>query len=57
MLKRYYALGGRKVVYGSDAHGEEIIAYHFEKAVKMLKEIGFTHQTIPCKGRELKIPL
>lgn len=57
VLKRYYALGGRKVVYGSDAHGEEVIGYRFSEVVKMLKEIGFTHQTIPCNGRELKIPL
>lgn len=57
VLKRYYALGGRKVVYGSDAHGEEVIAYHFDKVTKMLKEIGFTHQTLPCNGRELKILL
>ncbi len=56
-LKRYYALGGRKVVYGSDAHGVEVIAYQYEKATKMLKEIGFTHQTIPYKGEEICIPL
>lgn len=57
VLKRYFELGGTKVVYGSDAHGEEIIAHHFEKVTKALKQIGFTHQTVPCNGREIKILL
>ena len=57
VLKRYYQLGGRKVVYGSDAHGPEVIGYNACNVIKMLKEIGFTHQTIPYKGKEIYVEL
>lgn len=57
ILKRYYALGGRKISYASDAHAVEKVAYCRDEAVKSLKEIGFTHITVPCKGEYIKVEL
>ena len=57
ILERYYALGGRKICFGSDAHDRERIAEKHEQAVALLKEMGFTHFTVPCKGEEIKIEL
>ncbi len=56
-LERYYALGGRKVSYGSDAHIVDSVAHDRDKAVAILKEIGFTHITVPCKGEYVKVEL
>lgn len=56
-LERYYALGGRNVSYGSDAHMATSVANGRDKAVEMLKEIGFTHITVPCKGEYVKVEL
>ncbi|MBO4940462.1 MAG: histidinol-phosphatase HisJ family protein [Clostridia bacterium] len=57
LLERYFALGGRKVSFGSDAHDPSRIAENYEKACAMAKEIGFTHFTVPCKGEHIKIEL
>lgn len=42
VLKRYHALGGRKITIGSDAHKPEHIAYDFEKLKGYLAECGFS---------------
>lgn len=57
ILKRYYALGGRKVSYGSDAHGEDRLCDKREEVVTLLKEIGFTAITVPCKGEHIEVKL
>ena len=57
ILERYFALGGRKICFGSDTHNGERIAENYEKACALLKEIGFTYLTLPCKGEEIKIEL
>ena len=57
VLKKYYELGGRKVSFGSDAHFVERIADKREEVVEMLKEIGFTHFTIPFRGEHIKVEL
>ncbi len=57
ILERYYALGGRLVSYASDAHIATSITSSREKAVELLKEIGFTHITVPCKGEYIKVEL
>lgn len=57
LLERYFALGGRKISFGSDAHDVGRIAEHYEEASAMAKEIGFTHFTLPCKGEEIKIKI
>jgi histidinol-phosphatase (PHP family) len=56
-LKRYYALGGRQISFGSDAHDETRILDKWEKAVETLKKIGFTYLTVPNKGEYIKIEL
>ncbi len=57
ILERYYALGGRKISYGSDAHNVGRIADGREEVVQMLKEIGFTYLTVPFKGEHIKVGL
>lgn len=43
ILKRYYNMVGRAITIGSDAHKADSVAFSFDEAIKMLKEIGFTH--------------
>ena len=57
LLERYFALGGRLISYGSDAHSADSILKGREEGVAMLKEIGFTHITVPCKGEYVKVEL
>lgn len=57
ILERYYALGGRNVSYASDAHQKSSILRGREEIVKELKEIGFTHLTVPCRGEKIKVEL
>ncbi len=42
VLKRYFELGGRRITLGSDAHTADRLCDHFDKAVRVLKDIGFT---------------
>ena len=48
---------GRKVSYGSDAHGINRLADKREEVVAMLKEIGFTYITVPCRGEHIKVEI
>lgn len=57
LVKRYFALGGRLISYGSDAHEVGRIAEKRELIVKTLKEIGFTHLTLPFRGEYIKLEL
>lgn len=57
IVRRYFALGGRNISYASDAHGIERIGDKREETVNLLKEIGFTHITVPCKGEYIKLEL
>lgn len=57
ILERYFALGGRKVSFGSDAHGAGRICEQFLEISQILKEIGFTHFTLPFRGEHIKIDL
>ena len=57
LLKRYYDLGGRKICFGSDAHFPERIAEKWDETIATLKEIGFTHLTLPFRGEEIKIDI
>ncbi len=56
-LKRYFALGGRKISYGSDAHGVARIGEKREEVVAALKEIGFTYLTLPFRGEHIKVEI
>ena len=57
LVRHYYELGGRKISYGSDAHGCVRIADKREEVVAALKEIGFTHITVPCRGEHIKVEI
>ncbi len=57
VLKRYFALGGRAVSYGSDAHGPAFLCQNRGRAVEALKEIGFTHLTVPLRGEFITVPI
>ena len=57
ILQRYYDLGGRKISYASDAHFVSRIADKREEVVALLKEIGFTYVTVPCKGEHIKVEI
>ena len=57
ILARYFALGGRKVSFASDAHGVEQICAKRDIVCAALKAIGFTHITVPDCGREIVVPL
>ena len=57
ILARYFALGGRKVSFASDAHGVEQICARRDIVCAALKAIGFTHITVPDCGREIFVPL
>ncbi len=56
ILRRYYALGGRKISYGSDSHHGELCK-DYEKICALLKSIGFTHFSVFDKHREIKVPI
>ena len=57
MLRRYYQLGGRKISFASDAHNTPRIMEKREQIVALLKEIGFTYITVPCKGEHIKVEI
>lgn len=55
ILERYFALGGRKISFASDAHDPSRIAEGYAQAIALLKEIGFPYLTVPCKGEYIQI--
>lgn len=57
IVKRYFALGGRKISFGSDAHLKTRVADKFDEVTAKLKEIGFTHLTVPCRGEHIKVEI
>lgn len=57
IIERYFALGGRKVSYGADAHLISQQLANRDEVVKTLKEIGFTYITVPCKGEHIKVEI
>ncbi len=57
VLERYFALGGRKVSYASDAHDTSRILDGREKVVAALKKVGFAHITVPVCGKHILIEL
>ncbi len=50
ILERYFSLGGRKVLFGSDAHDAFRIADKREQVSAALSKIGFTRLTVPVRG-------
>ncbi|MBQ8658021.1 MAG: histidinol-phosphatase HisJ family protein [Clostridia bacterium] len=57
ILERYFALGGRKVSFGSDAHYVSRVMDKWEEAIALLKEIGFTYLTVPCRGEHIEVEI
>lgn len=57
ILERYFELGGRMVSFASDAHDTTRIADRRDIVVAALKKVGFTHLTIPDKGRYLQLEI
>lgn len=57
ILERYYALGGTRVSYASDAHGKGRIMDKREEVVSALKEIGFEYITVPVCGKYVEVPV
>ena len=46
ILERYFALGGRLITLGSDAHRGAALAQSFADTAAMLQRIGFTHYAV-----------
>jgi len=57
ILARYAALGGRRVVVGSDAHRPGDVAHGFEEAEAVLRRAGFTEVTGFENGRPYGVPV
>jgi histidinol-phosphatase (PHP family) len=57
LLARYYALGGRKVSFASDAHAPDRIIEKRDVVVNALKEIGFSFITVPVCGEYIEVEL
>jgi histidinol-phosphatase (PHP family) len=45
-LKQYYQAGGRTVVFGSDAHAADDIGSNFDKALKIVTDLGFEYYAV-----------
>lgn len=57
VLKRYRLLGGKRITLGSDAHRPEHIAWDFDTAAAILRELGFSHYTVFKNRVPQEIPL
>ena len=57
ILARYYKLGGRKIVFGSDGHYTEFVAYEMERAHRLARDIGFTRHSVWIDGQERQFSL
>ena len=57
IIERYFELGGKLISYASDAHHTARIVDKRETVMATLKEIGFTHVTVPCKGEYIKVEI
>lgn len=56
-VKRFRALGGKYVTYGSDAHYAEHIGAGLDAAYDMMREAGFTHFTFFQQRTPLQMPI
>lgn len=55
IVERYYALGGRKVTFSSDAHTASRLGANYDKCVTVLKNIGFDGFTIVQNGKQILV--
>lgn len=57
ILRRYFALGGRRVTLGSDAHRPDAVASGFADAAAMLRRVGFTEYAVYRRRERVAFPL
>lgn len=57
LLALYHSRGGRRVCLGSDAHKPQRIAQHFDKALAILRRVGFTDLTLPTRDKIITYPI
>ncbi len=57
LLTEYYALGGRLITVGSDAHTAEDLGKGIEETIAMLKKIGFTEVSYFVKRNRKSVTL
>lgn len=57
ILKRYRELGGELITIGSDAHKPEHLAYDFDRAEKLLLDLGFRYYAVYEEQKPVLLPL
>lgn len=57
LLKRYFALGGRRLTLATDAHRTEYLGYRMHDLEQTVKEIGFTELTYFRKHQPYTVQL
>lgn len=56
LLKRYYALGGRRITLSTDAHTTQYLAYRMNDLEQMARDAGFTEAVYYEKHRPIAMP-
>ena len=57
ILERYYALGGRKITFSSDAHVPSDVGAKYPLAAQVAKDIGFTEWTVYKRHIPVTVPI
>ncbi len=57
VLARYHALGGRLVSFASDAHSTDRICEKRGEVAAALRAVGFTHITVPDRGKRYSVEI
>lgn len=57
VLSRYFALGGRLISFGSDAHEPSRISHGRDAVLSALKRVGFRSLAVPVRGKTVFCPL
>lgn len=57
ILRRYRALGGEILTFGSDAHSPEYYRYRFDEAVEFAKSLGFRYYNVFHERKPEFLPL
>jgi len=55
IFERYYALGGRKICFSSDAHTLDRIGDKYNEATKIMRDIGYKFWTVIQDTKPIKI--
>jgi histidinol-phosphatase (PHP family) len=57
VLRRYFALGGENITFGSDAHQTERIGQNFSAVADLARQIGFKYWTVYKQRKPVKIKI